>query len=173
MWCKINSWRRLKLVWIQSLVFFNPSKESRLSCCLPIVRRRKDGFMPFPKGLAQNEMRTTSSSIWNRAAYSISYDDDLDAERISTSLVSYLGQSFFGFFFLPSHQWIQSTVIKTLWQGVILTGGTIYLSVYDISVLQMFQYLYSSFIPSRYICLSLRSFYHRSQPIGRSDSLFG
>ena len=34
-------------------------KEPSLSYYLPLDVRRKDGFMPFPRALAQNEMQAT------------------------------------------------------------------------------------------------------------------
>ena len=51
---------------------------------------RKDGLMPFWRGLAWSEMRTTSSRSWTRVAGSISHDCNRFVKRVlSTYLCMY------------------------------------------------------------------------------------
>ena len=52
------------------------AKEISLSYYSLITGRRTDGFMPFPRALAQSEMQTASSRIWTWVAYTISYNDN-------------------------------------------------------------------------------------------------
>ena len=47
------------------------AKEPRLPHYLPIARRRTNGFMLFPRALAQREMETALSKIWSQVTHSI------------------------------------------------------------------------------------------------------
>ena len=69
-------WSGVKLICIQSfpsprlVAFLN-----NLPFYLAIAGERRDGYMPFPRGLATSENLTTLSRIWTKIAKSISYDD--------------------------------------------------------------------------------------------------
>ena len=69
------------MVWLKSfpsprMVFKPRQKEHSLPYNLPITGGRTDGFMPFQRALAQNEMQTALSRIWTQVADSISYDNN-------------------------------------------------------------------------------------------------
>ena len=62
------------------------SKEPSLPYYLSIARERRDGFMHFPKALAQSEIQTASTRIWTQVTDSISYDDNHYAKHTSYNM---------------------------------------------------------------------------------------
>ena len=56
-------------------------KKKRLPYNLPKVRKRRDGFMSFPKTLTLSGTQTVSSRVWTRVADLISYNDNRFAKN--------------------------------------------------------------------------------------------
>ena len=77
---------------------FTNAKKTSLPYYLPTGGRRKEGFEPFPRALAQNEMQTTSFKIQIWVIDSIFNDDDFCE---------------FSYFSSTGHKWIDWSKLPT------------------------------------------------------------
>ena len=82
----------VQLVWIKNFFLF----ESSLPYYLPIVIRKTNRFMHFPRALVPSKTQTFSPSIWNGIADSISYDNNCYTKCASRACASVCDRVCFG-----------------------------------------------------------------------------